>query len=44
MMRRSASFCNVFRFSDVTTRQVMVHRTQVKGVPVDITCDELAHG
>ena len=32
----------VFRFSDVTTRQVMVHRTQVKGVPVDITYDELA--
>ncbi|HOM81310.1 MAG TPA: hemolysin family protein [Armatimonadota bacterium] len=32
----------VFRFSDVTTRQVMVHRTQVKGVPVDISFDELA--
>lgn len=32
----------VFRFSEVMTRQVMVHRTQVKGVPVGIGYEGLA--
>ncbi|MBI3948327.1 MAG: HlyC/CorC family transporter [Armatimonadetes bacterium] len=32
----------VFRFGEVMTRQVMVHRTRVKCVPVDVGYDDLA--